>query len=235
MNNASGADGGALSQLLYWYEVGGPVVAVLAAMSVVALAVVLLKLWQFTALKVSARGFIEPALRHWRAGESGQALAVLEGQRSPIAAVMASAMRGRLRPELPEAVLREEVTRQAVGQLENLRSHLRSLEVIAALAPLLGLLGTVLGMIEAFQALQAAGAQVDPSILSGGIWEALLTTAVGLAVAIPAIIALNWLERVIERFRHRLEDAVTQVFTTPLSAAAEAHKPELVARHVHAH
>ena len=54
---------------------------------------------------------------------------------------------------------------------------------------------------------------MDPAILSGGIWEALLTTAAGLAVAIPTLLALNWLERVVEGFGHRLEDAVTQVFT----------------------
>lgn len=65
---------------------------------------------------------------------------------------------------------------------------------MAQLAPLLGLFGTVLGMISAFQALQQAGAQVDPSILAGGIWVALLTTAVGLAVAMPTSVALSWFE-----------------------------------------
>jgi biopolymer transport protein ExbB len=235
MNDSSAADGGFLSQLMYWYEIGGPVVGVLGAMSVIALAIILLKLWQFMALRVGAHGFIEPALASWRSGDSAQALNALDAERNPIAAVMAVAMRGRLRPQLPEATLREEVTRLAVRHLENLRTYLRGLEVIGALAPLLGLLGTVLGMIEAFQALQNAGAQVDPSILSGGIWEALLTTAVGLAVAIPAVIAHNWLERIIERFRHRLEDAVTQVFTTPLPAGAGSVRPELVGRQIHAH
>jgi biopolymer transport protein ExbB len=219
-------DGGSLSQALALYEAGGPVVAVLAAMSVIGLAIVLLKLWQFISLRIGNRGFVEPALRHWRQGEADQALAVLESSRNPIAQVMVTAVRGRLRPSLTESGLREEVTRQAVGHLESLRSHLRGLEVIANLAPLLGLLGTVLGMIEAFQQLQSAGTQADPSVLSGGIWEALLTTAVGLIVAIPAVIALNWLERVIDRFRHRLEDAVTQVFTTAVPSEAEAARPE---------
>ena len=63
-----------------------------------------------------------------------------------------------------------------------MRSHLRVMEVIANLAPLIALLGTVLGMIEAFQAMELAGKQVDPSVLSGSIWEALLTTAVGLII-----------------------------------------------------
>jgi biopolymer transport protein ExbB len=75
-----------------------------------------------------------------------------------------------------------------------LESGFRLLDSVAQLAPLLGLFGTVLGMIEAFQSLQDAGAQVDPSILAGGIWVALLTTAVGLVVAMPT--ALNCERRV---------------------------------------
>lgn len=88
----------------------------------------------------------------------------------------------------------------------------------------------VLGMIEAFQRLEQAGSQVDPAILSGGIWVALLTTAAGLTVAIPAVMALNWLERVIERFGHRMEDAVTQVFTKePIGSPQKAEPMPLYA------
>ena len=104
------------------------------------------------------------------------------------------------------------------SKLERLRSHLRALEIIGTLSPLLGLLGTVLGMIEAFRQLEMAGSQVDPAILSGGIWQALLTTAVGLTVAIPVVLAHSWLERRVERCGHQMEDAVTRVFTRGLKA-----------------
>ena len=96
-------------------------------------------------------------------------------------------------------MIREEIERLGLGILSRLRGWLKPLEVIASLAPLLGLFGTVLGMIEAFRQMEAAGNQVNPTVLSGGIWEALLTTAVGLAVAIPAVVALNWLERRVEQ------------------------------------
>ena len=86
------------------------------------------------------------------------------------------------------------------------------LELISTIAPLLGLLGTVLGMIAAFQALQESGSRADPAILAGGIWEALLTTAAGMAVAIPASITLTWFESVVERVRHDLEDIAARVF-----------------------
>ena len=75
-----------------------------------------------------------------------------------------------------------------------LEKGVRFLDNVTQFSPLLGLLGTVIGMIEAFQALQGAGSQVDPSALAGGIWVALLTTAAGLAVTMPTGMALSWFE-----------------------------------------
>lgn len=214
-----------------WLEAGGPVVVVLAVVSVVALTIVLLKLWQFAVLRIGSRRFVAETIALMRAGDDEQAMALLRAQKNPIAQVLASVL--QLRGTMPEEAVREEAARQAVGHLENLRSYLRGLEVIAALAPLLGLLGTVLGMITAFQQMEAAGSQIDPSILSGGIWEALLTTAVGLIVAIPAVLASNWLERVVEQFRHRMEDALTQAFTMSPQLAS-AVRAELVGQQAHA-
>jgi biopolymer transport protein ExbB len=211
--------GGAVSTLIdilrVMIELGGPVVAILLVMSVVAMAVILLKVWQFLSLNLGERRRPERALAHWREGRSDEALEALAASRSPVARVMEVAMRGCTNPGLSEDKLREETTRVATGWLERLRSQLRTLEVIGTLSPLLGLLGTVLGMIEAFQQMEEAGSRVDPAILSGGIWVALLTTAVGLAVAIPVVAVLTGLERWLDRFRHRMEDLVTQVFTTP--------------------
>ena len=120
--------------------------------------------------------------------------------------------------------------------LASLRSHLRTLEVIATLSPLLGLLGTVLGMIEAFRQLEISGNQIDPGILSGGIWQALLTTALGLGVAIPVVLAHSWLERKVDRCRHNMEDAVTRVFTRDLQwdQAAESTEQRTAAKVEHA-
>jgi len=206
--------------LINLLETGGPVAVVLLLFSVLALTIVLLKLWQFTVLGIGRRRFIDTALEYWRDGDPGQALGVLDRVRNPVAQVMEVAIRGRWRSPDHESRVREEVERVASAWLESLRRYLRGLELVATLSPLLGLLGTVLGMIEAFRRLEEAGQQVDPAILSGGIWEALLTTALGLAVAIPAVIVLNWLERIIERLAHRMEDAVTQVFTSDLKRLA---------------
>lgn len=210
-----------------WVDIGGPVVIVLLAMSVMALTIVLAKLWQFGAVRIGDLRTAREALGLYRSGEAGDALTLLSGRsRNPAAGMLARAIRGRCRG-LPESMVREEVLRFGGDVLESLRAGFRPLEVIASLAPLLGLFGTVLGMIEAFHQLELAGSEVDPAILSGGIWEALLTTAVGLAVAIPVVAALSWMERRVERLAHQMTSITTGVFTVDLSeeAANTDHAP----------
>jgi biopolymer transport protein ExbB len=213
---------GAESALWELLAKGGPVVAVLLAFSVLLVAIVLLKLYQFAALQVRSRRFVDPALGAFARGDARGSLEILSRSRNPIARVMEAAIRGRQQPHRPEAAVREEVSRVASSQLTQLGSNLRGLETIGTLSPLLGLLGTVLGMIRAFQRLEEAGTRVDPAVLSGGIWEALLTTAVGLAVAIPALAALSFLEGEVERVRRDMGDATTRLFTQgPASDTAD--------------
>lgn len=216
---AANTPGGVAERGLDLLQAGGPVVAILLAMSVIALAIILLKLWQFAQLRIGERKRPAEALRLWRAGHAAEAQELADRCRGPVGQVMARAIRGERRG-LPEAQVREEVVRYGGEILEDLRSWFRPLEVIASLSPLLGLFGTVLGMISAFRQLEAAGNQVNPAILSGGIWVALLTTAVGLAVAIPVVAVLNWLERRVDRLAHEMESIVTQVFTVDLSREA---------------
>lgn len=204
---------------------GGPVVAILIALSVAALGIVFVKLWQFRHMRLGDRAPARRALALHQAGKTDEALLLLKGARNPVAQVLGRAIRGQRRG-VAEPKIREEVVRYGADLLDDLRALFRPLEVIASLAPLLGLFGTVLGMIEAFQNLAAAGNRVDPSILSGGIWEALLTTAVGLAVAIPTVALLNWLERRVDRVARDLDSLVTQVFTEDLSEESDEHFTE---------
>lgn len=194
---------------------GGPVVAILLAMSVLALTIVLVKLWQFSRMRIRDRRTARSALNIYQGGNVEAAISTAHRSRNPTAQVLACAIENKTR-NLPEGVIREELLRIGGDLLESMRAWLRPLEVIASLAPLLGLFGTVLGMIDAFQSLQQAGSQVDPALLAGGIWEALLTTAVGLAVAMPVIAILNWFERSIDRLAHDMDSIVTQVFTADI-------------------
>ena len=205
-----------LERVLELLGLGGPVAFVLIGMSVVALAIILAKAWQFRAMRIGSFRLAHEALGIYRAGDSRKALSIAGDSVNPAAAALARAIRGK-RSALPEAAVREEVMRYGAHALESLRGGLRALEIIASLAPLLGLFGTVLGMIEAFREMEQAGHQVNPAVLSGGIWEALLTTALGLGVAIPAVVALGWLERRVDRLAHEMEHAVIGIFTVDLS------------------
>lgn len=213
-----------LQNALDMLEAGGPVVVILLVMSVVALAIILAKFWQLSGAGLTNRRPVERVLEEARQGNLAKAADTAEAGRGPAMRALAAALSQRA----DEDRAREAAWLAASEELESARSWLRPLEVIAALAPLLGLFGTVLGMIAAFAELEAAGSRVDPSILSGGIWEALLTTAVGLAVAIPAVAVFNWFERRIERAESLAERATSALFTaiTPAGPPAIANEPE---------
>ncbi|WP_321340570.1 MotA/TolQ/ExbB proton channel family protein [uncultured Cohaesibacter sp.] len=105
--------------------------------------------------------------------------------------------------------IEESATIVVRGFLRQARTGFRLLELIVTAAPLLGLLGTVLGMIDAFQAMQAAGDAVNPSDLAGGIWVALITTAAGMIIALTAMIIHALLDSLVESLRYRLECVAT--------------------------
>jgi len=198
---------------------GGPVVALLIVMSVLATTIVVAKVLQFRAARVGERRAGRAALAAYRSGRPAEAADALGGRVGPGARILALALSGH-RQGVPEPRLREALDRAIAEEAESLASWLRPLEVIASLAPLLGLFGTVLGMIEAFRQMEAAGSQVDPAVLSGGIWQALLTTAVGLGVAIPVVAVLNALERAVERAVHDMDTIVAGFFAGDPAAQA---------------
>lgn len=179
----------ALAELRGIISLGGPVVAILFLMSVLTLAVTLYKLWQFSTSGVGRHKVLSEALTAWDTGDRAGARARLAESHSYLAPLVGAAMDAPNQPGLDGRLDAE-----AGLALAGLERGFRLLDTIAQLAPLLGLFGTVLGMIQAFQSLQSAGSSVDPSLLAGGIWVALLTTAVGLAVAIPTSMVLAWLE-----------------------------------------
>lgn len=209
------------TKVLSLVNTGGAVVMLLLMMSVLAMSMVLVKLLQFQRIRLWQSKPARRALVLWQQGKVEDALKTLDASVNPTAQALARAIRGQRR-QLPETLIREEVLRYGNDTLFQLRQGLRPLEVIGSLAPLLGLLGTVLGMISVFQQLEVAGNKVNPSLLSGGIWEALLTTAVGLCVAIPVVALLNWLERQVDHLAHEIHNAVTQIFTEDLSAQSES-------------
>lgn len=201
-----------LASTIEFLVIGGPVVCILAVFSIVALTVIVAKSWQWWLLRPRP-GTVATALSHLERSERPRALLLVNGQSNPRAKLLARTLRLLDEHELDAEALRDEALRSARAAVANLASHLRILEIIASLAPLLGLFGTVLGMIEAFQAMESAGNAVNPAVLSGGIWKALLTTAAGLAVAIPVALAHGWFERRVEVVAAQLRDDLDRVFT----------------------
>ncbi|CAG0901118.1 unnamed protein product [Cyprideis torosa] len=197
-------------------------------MSMVLVSLFLGKLWQFTASGMfSSRKnrLADDIVNQWEAGEQKKAVTLAATSADPQTTFLLHTTQHLYNRTLIGKALEDELSREAGQYLARLRSNLRSIELIAMLAPLIGLLGTVLGMIEAFQAMELAGKQVDPSTLSGGIWKALLTTAVGLIVAIPATVIHNWLERKIDDVARGLQDRATRLLT-----AVAMRKPAITAK-----
>lgn len=203
---------------------GGPAIWAIAALSVFTLALILWKIWRLALIGAWSRGRANDAVEAYERGDMQGALNMVRGRIGVRSKVVDAAMRAIA--TYPETQAREETARVAKREIASARVGLGALELIASIAPLLGLLGTVLGMIAAFQALQAAGSRADPALLAGGIWEALLTTAAGMAVAIPASAALTWFDAVIDRIRRDVEDHATRLFVAqpvavPMAKAAE--------------
>ena len=103
------------------------------------------------------------------------------------------------------------IKRQGSMELERLERRLRMLSAIAHLAPLMGLLGTVMGMVSAFAQIDAGGGNVEPGELASGIWEALLTTVMGLAIAIPCMAAFHAFESHADRVARQMQFAITSL------------------------
>jgi biopolymer transport protein ExbB len=184
--------------------------------SLLGLAVCFQSLVRFQAIRARKLPWLREVLVLLDRGELDKALIKCADYRHPVAHVIAcSAQLLNLRPERVES----EARRVASLELQRFEAPLPLLSFIAQVAPLLGLLGTVIGMVQMFLGLQTSGmANVNASQLSSGIWQALLTTAGGLMVAAPTLAAHLYFSTRVERFRHQLEDAIEQFLSiSPLS------------------
>ena len=183
---------------------------VLAGLSVYALTVILFKIYQFRKARVFARDFIDKAIIEIRAGDLESANATLENAPGPVANIMRVSLACVANREVSQKSKEAEIARVGAADIRYLESHLRGLEMTANVSPLLGLLGTVIGMVAAFGKL-SMGTRVDPSLLAAGIWEALIATVGGLVVAIPAMAAHYIIDGIVEKVRATMKDCAVQV------------------------
>lgn len=191
--------------LLDYFHRGGPLMWVLLGGSVVAVALILERAAVYLAYGLRPDRWLDGVLVRLRAGDFDGAMAAAQRCRHPVARIVETYLRHRARP----AKLRlDAIKRVGALTLERVEARLRILAAIAHLAPLVGLLGTVIGMVIAFAQIQALTGAVKPSDLAGGIWEALITTVFGLLVAIPAMAFFHAFESHADRIARRMELAV---------------------------
>ena len=194
-------------------EKGGPVMFILLGFSIFAFAIIFIKLMQFFSAALSRTNKIEEILSKLNGRNAKKLLVEIQKIKNPMARIIEVVILTKSDRRFDKESREAEISRIISIEIRNLENYLGGLEVVASISPLLGLFGTVLGMIKAFLNLEKAGSQIDPALLAGGIWEALLTTAFGLAIAIPALAAYHLFENKISNTRDKINDAVVRTNT----------------------
>ena len=165
-------------------KAGGILMVPIVACSILALAIVLERFWTLRASRVAPPQTINELWRWIKKKElNGRKLKALQAS-SPLGRILAG---GLLNAKHGREIMKESIEQEASQVIHELERFLNPLGTVATIAPLLGLLGTVIGMIKVFAEIQLAGVG-NAANLAGGISEALITTAAGLSVAIPALI-----------------------------------------------
>jgi biopolymer transport protein ExbB len=190
---------------------GGPVMWPIFLCSVFALAILLEKFWYLHKISIDTQEFLKKILDKMKHHDTKEALSICDNTKSPVANILKA---GILKYDRPRPQIIEAIEDASLYEIPKIERNLNALATIAHVSPLLGLLGTVTGMVRCFQTIQAKAASfhpVSPGDLAGGIWEALLTTVAGLIVAIPTFIAYNYLVSRINHFILEMEKASTEL------------------------
>jgi biopolymer transport protein ExbB len=169
---------------------GGPILWVILALAIPVLAILVERILYFRRIATDEDKLFARVKGAIEKGHFDEALAICDTVEAPIGGLIRAGLENR---GLSEADLKEAVRDAAVRELPQIEHTIQAVNVIANIAPMVGLLGTVSGIINSFNVLGEFGAVSDPSVLAKGISEALLTTAAGIVIAVPAMIAYAWL------------------------------------------
>lgn len=183
---------------------GGPLIWPILFCSVIAIAIILERFYHFKRASTNIPNLSTRIKELLLDGKLEEAENLCKNSPGPVAHILAIGIHTHKRGFQEKEKI---ISRAGSRELRRLQKNLRGLGIIAHISPLLGLLGTVTGMIRAFMKIQELGGRVDASVLAGGIWEALITTAAGLSVAIPAIVFYHYFEGKVDNFSHQMKDA----------------------------
>lgn len=190
---------------------GGILMIPIGLCSIIALAILIERLMSLRKIRINADAFITRVSNLLLRNQVQEAMQICDMTPGPIAAITKAGLKkhNRSRVEIKDAI-----ESSAESEIFHLERYLGVLGTIAAIAPLIGFLGTVTGMIKAFIQIQTLGGNVDASVLAGGIWEALITTAAGLSVGIPTLIVYNWLQGKVEHHVFEMQESSTELLDT---------------------
>ena len=202
-----------LYKMSFWqvFLSGGPVMWPILLCSIFALAIILEKFWHLNRIRIDTQKFLSDILDKIKRHEIKEALQICDKTNSPISHILKA---GILKYDRTREQIKEAIEDASLYEVPKLEKNLSTLATIAHISPLLGLLGTVTGMVRCFQTIQAKATSfhpVSPGDLAGGIWEALLTTVAGLIVAIPTFVAYNYLVSRVNNFILEMEKASTEL------------------------
>lgn len=196
-------------------EDGGPLIYLLIAMSVLALALVVYFLFALSAKQIAPIAFVRDVTDKLQSGDYESARELCAKKKNPVAVIVASALTYMDRVDEPDAdMLREVVEGEGVRQATQLQTRISYLLDIGVIAPMVGLLGTVVGMLRAFGSIATDLARAQPIEMAKGVSQALVTTAAGLVVAIPAMIFYAYFRGRVSKLTANLELVATDVVTT---------------------
>jgi len=190
---------------------GGPMMYLIILSSILAFGVVIERIYNFNRARIDANKFMDDIIKVLKRNKIIEAIEMCNATPGPIAHIIKA---GILKHDRSKSEIREAVEEAAQLEIPRLEKHLPILATIAHITPLLGLLGTVTGMIKSFQVIQQkalAMAPVNPGDLAGGVWEALLATLAGLAVAIPTYVAYNYLVSQVDSLVYDMERSATDL------------------------
>lgn len=186
---------------------GGFLILPLVMLSVLAGALFFERIWALQRNRIVPSGFLRALLALLKESDTTQATRLTHENDSALARIARDAL---LMQGKPRALIKERMGEHGEAEMGLLERRIGALGTIATIAPLMGLLGTITGMIQVFRQIST---EIDPAVsaLAGGIWEALLTTAAGLVVAIPTYAATQYLQSVVDQRSQELADASYQV------------------------
>lgn len=190
---------------------GGPMMYLIMLVSVLAFGVVFERVYHLNRARIDSDKFMDGVTGVLKRNKIIEAIEMCNSTPGPIAHIVKA---GILKHDRSKSEIKEAVEEAAALEVPRLEKHLPILATIAHIAPLLGLLGTVTGMVKSFQVIQQkalAMAPVSPGDLAGGIWEALLATLAGLAVAIPTYVAYNYLVSQVDNLVYDMERSATDL------------------------